>query len=191
MATPAECPTPATRLAAEAVRGEVVADVLELRRVTPQDWRSLRQLRLAALLDEPTAYCETWTDAAALPDQAWQARAARGAVGGDSIQVMAWDGARAVATAVGFERDGVGWLAAVHVTPDLRGHGLLARLLEPILAWVAERGLPALHLEVHEDNVRAQRAYARLGFVDSGRRRPYPLDRTAAELEMVLSLSAA
>lgn len=167
------------------------AESLELRRVTLQDWRSLRQLRLAALLDEPTAYCETWTAAAALPDEAWQARAARGAEGGDSFQVMAWDGARAVATAVGFEQDGVAWLAGVHVAPDLRGHGLLARLLEPIVGWAAERGLPALHLEVHEDNVRAQRAYARLGFVDSGRRRPYPLEPAAQEQEMVLPLPGA
>jgi hypothetical protein len=46
----------------------VPADQLELRRITPDDWRSVRHRRLDALLDEPTAYCERWTDAAALDD---------------------------------------------------------------------------------------------------------------------------
>ena len=169
-------------------------DLLELRRVTTADWRALRHLRLAALLDEPTAYCERWSDAAALDDDAWRTRAARGAEGGDSFQVMAWDGARPVATAVGFVeehavlRTPVAWLVAVHVAPDLRGRGLVERLVDAVAGWAREQGAPALHLEVHEANARAQAAYRRLGFTDTGRRRPYPLDAGARELELARPL---
>jgi ribosomal protein S18 acetylase RimI-like enzyme len=169
----------------------VPVETLEVRRVTEDDWRALKHLRLAALLDEPTAYCERWVDAAALDDDAWRARAVRGAEGGDSFQVMAWDGGRPVATAVGFVADDVAWLAAVHVAPDLRGRGLHARLVAPVAAWAGTQGAPSLHLEVHEDNARAQAAYRRLGFVLTGRRRPYPLDETAHELEMALALRPA
>lgn len=167
---------------------------VELRRVTAEDWRSLKHLRLAALLDEPIAYCERWTDAAAQDDDHWRARAARGAEGGDSFQVMAWDGARPVATAVGFRQahretgELLAWLAAVHVAPDVRGRGLLERLVDAVAAWGREQGAPALHLEVHEANARAQAAYRRLGFTDTGRRRPYPLDPTASELELARPL---
>lgn len=167
---------------------------VELRRVTVEDWRSLKHLRLAALLDEPIAYCERWTDAAAHDDDHWRARAARGAEGGDSFQVMAWDGARPVATAVGFLQahretgELLGWLAAVHVAPDVRGRGLLERLVDAVADWAREQGAPALHLEVHEANARASAAYRRLGFTDTGRRRPYPLDAAAQELELALPL---
>lgn len=173
---------------------EQAGEALELRRIAVDDWWALRDLRLAALLDEPTAFCERWSDAAALDDDAWRARAAHGAQGGDALQVMAFDGARPVATARG-ERDDQGrrlaWLVAVHVAPDHRGRGLLERLVEQVSGWAAEQGAPALHLEVHQDNARARAAYRRLGFVETGGRRPYPLDPTAEEHEMALALPAA
>ena len=165
------------------------ADALEVRRVVPDDWRAVRHLRLAALAETPIAYCERWVDAAALDDDAWRARVARGAEGGDSFQVMAFDGARPVATATGFVQDGVAWLVAVHVAPDVRGRGLLEQLVERVVAWAHTRQVPAVHLEVHQDNPRAAAAYRRLGFVGTGRRRPYPLDPTTEELEMALPVS--
>jgi ribosomal protein S18 acetylase RimI-like enzyme len=157
----------------------VEAASLEIRRVRPEDWRDLRALRLEALEDTPMGFLETLTDALAKPDEDWQARAARGAADGDALrdtfQVMAWHGARPVANCVCFLREGAAWLAAVYVTPDHRGQGLLAELAERCAAWGRERGMAVLRLEVHEDNARAQAAYARLGFRDTGERAPYPL----------------
>ena len=103
---------------------------------------------------------------------------------------MAWDGARAVATAVG--RPGgasTAWLEAVHVAPDWRGRGLLERLVEPVAQWARDLGATSLHLEVHEQNPRAAAAYRRLGFVPTGGRRAYPLDpATGDELELARPL---
>lgn len=165
-----------------------------VRRVSPADGPLLRALRLEALADTPIAYLETLEAATALPDGAWTARAVRGAVGGDSHQVLALDGARPVATTVVFQDADAAWLAAVYVTPSHRGTGLLARLLAPCAAWARERGATELRLEVHEDNPRAAAAYARLGFVATGERRPYPLAAPAAgagrdELVMALLLA--
>lgn len=47
--------------------------------------------------------------------------------------------------------------------------------------WADRRGLP---LEVHEDNARAQAAYRKLGFRDTGERAPYPLPPGGQELVM-------
>ena len=164
---------------------------MAVRRVTVADWPELRRLRLDALVDTPIAYLETLPEAELLPAGAWQARAARGAEGGDSLQVLALDGERAVGTSVSFTSDGRAWLAAVYLDPAWRGRGLLRRLVAPCAAWARAQGFAQLALEVHEDNPRARSAYARLGFAATGARRPYPLDPTGEEVEMVLDLGTA
>ena len=63
-------------------------------------------------------------------------------------------------------------------------------MLAGCAAWAGGRGQPHLRLEVHEDNVRARAAYARLGFVDTGVRRPYPLDRARQEHLLQLDLGS-
>jgi ribosomal protein S18 acetylase RimI-like enzyme len=156
----------------------------DLRRVVLSDWPQVRALRLEALADTPIGYLERLEDAQDLPDEAWQARAARGAEGGDSFQVLAWDGDRAVGNCVCFLRDGAAWLAGVYVAPGYRGDGLLGELADRCAEWAREQGRTVLRLEVHEDNARAQRAYARLGFAATGERAPYELDPTRDELMM-------
>ena len=156
----------------------------EVRRVTADDWRELRALRLEALADTPIGFLETLAAAQALPDEDWQARATRGAAGGDSFQVLAWDGDRAVGTCVSFLRDGAAWLAAVYVAPRARGAGLLAALVAPCTDWARDQGAAVQRLEVHEDNARARTAYERLGFADTGLRAPYPLPPGGQELVM-------
>jgi ribosomal protein S18 acetylase RimI-like enzyme len=159
-----------------------------VRRVLPDDWPALRALRLEALADTPIGFLETLARAQAYGDEEWQYRARRGAVGGDSVQVLAFAGDHPVGTVVGFVRDGRGWLAAVYVTPARRGGALLERLVRGLTDWFRERGLDEVHLEVHEDNARAQRAYATLGFVPTGERQPYDPDPTRSELTLVAPL---
>ena len=51
----------------------------KIRAVRADEWEQLRELRLAALQDAPAAFGETYAEAQALPDDNWQARAAKGA----------------------------------------------------------------------------------------------------------------
>ena len=161
---------------------------VEVPRVVADDWAALRALRLEALQDSPIAYCEAYADAVGLPDASWQARTARGAVGGDSFQVMAWAGDRPVAMCVGYREGADAGLAGVYVTPAWRGHGLLDSLVAEVVGWARAEGAPRLRLLVHESNAPAQRAYERLGFVVTGHREPYPLDPSTDEVEMALTL---
>jgi RimJ/RimL family protein N-acetyltransferase len=144
----------------------------------------VRALRLEALADTPIGFLEELSAAQALPDEAWQARVARGVEGGASFQVLAWDAGRPVGNCVCFLRDGAAWLAGVYVSPPHRGNGLLGELAERCAAWAREQGAPVLRLEVHEDNLRAQRAYTRLGFAATGHRQPYDPDPSRDELVM-------
>lgn len=166
----------------------VRAEDVELRRVVPDDWPALRALRLEALQDTPVAFCERYADAVRETDDGWRARAARGADGGDSFQVLAWLRDLPVATSVGFLDGGEAVLAAVYVTPACRGRGLLDALVDQVAAWARERSCPRLRLLVHETNLPAQRAYARLGFVPTGHREPYPLDPATEEVELARPL---
>jgi GNAT superfamily N-acetyltransferase len=160
----------------------------DVRRVRADDWPLIKGLRLEALADTPIGFLETLEQAQQLDDAVWQERAIRGADGGDSFQVLAVEDDRPVATCVCFLTDGRACLAAVYVAPSQRGHGLLAQLVQRCADWARTRGVSELVLEVHEANGRARAAYARLGFVETGATRPYPLPPGGRELAMALSL---
>jgi RimJ/RimL family protein N-acetyltransferase len=155
-----------------------------VRRIRPQDWPRSRALRLEALADTPIGFLETLEQAQQFDEQVWRERAIRGAEGGDSFQVLAWDGERPVGNSVSFLRDGRAWLVAVYLSPDARGAGLLGELVDACADWARGQGAAELVLEVHEDNARARAAYAKLGFVETGVSCPYAPDPTRRELEM-------
>jgi ribosomal protein S18 acetylase RimI-like enzyme len=155
---------------------------VRVERVGPQDWADWRTLRLQALLAAPQAFCSRYEDALAWPEARWRERLA-----GDGGCWLARDGAP-VAMAAAWQQDGRFWLGSVYVVPAARGRGLLEALLERAVGWAREQGGLELALEVHEDNAPARRAYRRLGFVETGERRPYPLGPERDELLMVLEL---
>lgn len=156
----------------------------EVSRVGPDDWAAWRDLRLEALQDTPIAFVRTYDESVGLPEQHWRELLAR-----RGCSLLARAGEVPVAMAAAWQEEGVCWLGAVYVTPSHRGTGLLARMLEPCAAWARERGERELRLEVHEDNPAAIAAYARLGFVATGERRPYPLAPDRDELVMTLRLA--
>ena len=162
-----------------------------VRRIEPVHWAQNRALRLEALENYPLGFLETLESARELADPAWQARAARGAAGGDSFHALAFAGELAIGNSVSFVSDEIAWLAAVYVSPAYRGTGLLARLVDACAGWVLEQGLSSIDLEVHEDNPRARTAYAHLGFVETGDTQPYPLPPGGSELRMRLTLAQA
>ena len=48
-----------------------------VRQLTPDDWRTLREIRLAALADAPDAFMTTYADAVGLDEQQWRVRTTR------------------------------------------------------------------------------------------------------------------
>jgi len=142
----------------------------------PDDWAAWRELRLEALCDTPIGFVQTVEQALSMDEPAWRRRMVQ-----VPCNVLIRRGGRPVAMASGLRYDGTPFLMTVYVTPDARGRGLLGELVEAVAAWA---GGP-LSLEVHQDNARAITAYRRLGFVDTGERRPYPLGPDRDEIVMV------
>lgn len=155
-----------------------------VRRVRTEEWRSLRELRLDALRDPIAhlAYLETIEAALERPDSYWQERTRTAASGTMAGQFVAVDEhgdlagtVTALVTAPG-EPDYIGEtspdlraaVVAVYVRPGHRGSGVLQAVLSETEAWLRGLGVPQVRLHVNEQNPRAQGAYRKCGYVDTG-----------------------
>jgi len=167
-----------------------------VRRVRPDEWQHVRELRLEALRDPDArmAFLDTFASSRAQPDEFWRQRALAGAESEAAAQFVGIDGAAWVASATGLVREAGSLdhlartvhtrrvdVVGVYVGPGHRGSGLLDALFHAVAGWAAELGIDRLTLDVHADNARAQRAYRRVGFVETGTTFTGPI---GPELEM-------
>ena len=163
-----------------------------VRRIRPDDWPTLRTVRLAALADSPLAFETTLAQASAYADSDWQARALRHASADDNSMFLAFDPAGEPVGMMGAElaKDGGRvWVFAVWVAPAHRGGQAATALIDTVAAWARDTlGAAELILEVNATNARAAAFYRRCGFVATGRSRPYPHDPALTELELVKPL---
>ncbi|MGA4841019.1 GNAT family N-acetyltransferase [Streptomyces sp. G45] len=177
-----------------------------IRTVRADEWRRVRELRLAALRDPAAgvAFLETYERAAARPDAYWKDRTASAAArDGAMLQFVAEgpDGAWAGSVTALVEEPGTptllgapidrrqAHLVGVYVRPEARGTGLTEDLFDAAVTWAfAPDGAAAerVRLFVHQDNPRAEAFYRRYGFTRSGQHAPVPDDPAAREYEMVL-----
>lgn len=154
-----------------------------VREARSEDWRSLRELRLAALRDPvaSVAFFEPYQVAAELGRSDWERRATSSAKRATYVGV-AEDGGWAGMLAV-FEKERVARVVGVYLLPEHRGTGLGAQLLRSAIAWAGER---EVRLHVHENNERAARFYAGLGFRPTGESQVDPRDRSLRAFELSL-----
>ncbi len=133
-----------------------------IRYTTEADWQELKRIRLAALLDAPTAFGVAHASAAAYSDAAWQERAAgRGA----GRYLLALEGEQAVGIVAHVAgTDGALGLIAMWVAPAHRGTAAAAQLVRAVQNHVQEAGYDRVVLGVAPDNQRAAALYQKLGF---------------------------
>lgn len=139
----------------------------EIRRLGPDDWPLLRDIRLKALRDSPDAYESTYEDGRRLTEDDWRARIGRAA------QFVALAEPEPVGLAAGLYDDedcqpGERLVVSFWVDPAYRGTGLSARLMGAVAHWAREDGATALILDVGVANQPAWRAYLRFGFQPTG-----------------------
>lgn len=133
-----------------------------VRPTTEADWETLREVRLAALLDAPTAFGLTHATAAAYGEEQWRDRAA-GRTRAEYLLAFA-DG-----EAAGMIGGFVGAaselnLIGMWVKPACRGTGAAAALVDAVKARAVEQGQERVVLEVSPDNARAAAFYRKQGF---------------------------
>lgn len=140
--------------------------VLSVVPVTEDNWRTYRDVRLAALLDTPRAFANTYAVSAAYPDESWLARLTSMRVFLALLDdrpvgtVAIWHGAD--------QADDEIYLIGMWVSASVRGRGVGDLLVSTALDAAGEEGYARVHLEVAEENLPAQRLYERHGFAPTG-----------------------
>jgi len=153
-----------------------------VRAVDAGAWRTMRDVRLAALQDAPHAFGSSYLREVNFTQDDWLSRIARGA------NFLAYTGEAAAAPAgiVGaFEpQPGRAELVSMWVHPQARGQGTGRALVETVLQWARAEGHHHVHLWVTETNDPARRLYAHCGFAATGERKPLPSHPHYAEIAM-------
>lgn len=145
-----------------------------VQRLTADDWRVWRDVRLAALADAPYAFGSSLAREQSFNETDWRARLAPS--NGLSAVVLL-DG-QPVGAIGGYTPAGAAavLLIAMWARPDLRGRGLGDALVSEVLAWAREQGWPSIELRVADGNNAARRLFLRHGFAPNGRREPLESD---------------
>lgn len=140
----------------------VLTSAIAIRAACPHDWRALKTIRLAALLDAPTAFGVSHASAAAESDEAWRQRASSSA---QRTFFLAWDGQQAVGIAAQVvNRLGECHLIAMWVHPAYRGMAVAPQLVEAVKQRAVAGGHRRLVLDVAPGNARAAAFYGKQGF---------------------------
>jgi GNAT superfamily N-acetyltransferase len=169
---------------------------LAARRIRADEGPLLKQVRLAALAEDPGAFSAKHADENAFDDGVWDERAARGAAdaeGGTGTFVLDAVGHdAAVGIAVG-HRPGPDptrvELVSMWVDPSVRGTGAGRLLVDAVAGWAAETGASHLDLWVMRSNGGAQAFYERLGFAVTDDIEVAPDDPCRDEVRMTRTIA--
>ena len=143
---------------------------MEAVRLTCDDWRLLREVRLAALADAPYAYGSSLAAEQDLPEDRWRQRISSG------VWVVAVDDGAPAGLVGSYLAHDTPMLVAMWVTPARRGRGVGDVLVTEILRCAAENRWSRLTLRVADGNDAARRLFLRHGFTSTGRRQPLESD---------------
>ena len=143
---------------------------MPIRRLTPDDAPTYRELRLRALREHPDAFTSDWEEASTRPLEESRQRLA-------SVWVPFWgafDEGGALAGMVGLEcasgakQRHKGTVVAMYVSREAAGRGIGRELLQALVLHAAAIGLTDLVLTVTEGNSSAIRLYREAGFAAFG-----------------------
>src|SRR5919106_460409 len=120
--------------------------MIDVVRVGPDEWSTVRKVRLAALLDTPDLFWSTHDDEVDKPESWWREFVDAGA------WFVAYDGGLPVGISAAIRdpelEESDRQLISMWVEPDARGGGVGAKLIEAVKAWARADGARALQLQV-------------------------------------------
>ena len=136
-----------------------------IRRAKPGDEPTLRDIRLQALSDSPSAFGSTYERELARTTADWRRWLSPGA----TFILDAGEPRGIVACARDEDDTDVVDLMAMWVHPSLRGGPAADALVRSVLSWATDERAREVRLRIARGNHRAQRCYERNGFSATGR----------------------
>lgn len=163
---------------------------MNIRRIRSHEGLRLRDIRLRALADAPTAFGSTLAEEQARPAGEWDRLAREDAVSGTRVRFVAEENGRWYGMAGGFvltKEPEAAQLVSMWVDPAQRRTGLGTALVEVVVQWARGCGARRIQLWVTDTNTGAKSLYRKSGFRDTDRVKPLP---SAPELQEVLMVRA-
>lgn len=161
----------------------------DIRPLVPDEWFTLRNIRLTALSESPHAFLSTYEREKVYGEDQWRAEFTRG-----DWNVGFVDGR--AASLLGVTRDpdtpaDACYLEYLWVAPDCRGRHVALDMIAAVLEGLRARGMRTAFLWVLDGNEVAMRVYRRAGFVSTNHRQPLAArpGRTEERLYLNLGLS--
>lgn len=139
-------------------------DVIALQILTPDNWRTWRELRLRALAEAPYAFGSRLEDWQHAPEAEWRKRLS---LPGSHNIIASFEG-NPVGMVTGAPLEESYKIISLWVAPEGRGRGVGDALIAEVIRWAATLGIGQLYLDVLERNAYAIRLYTRHGFLDAG-----------------------
>lgn len=174
----------------------------EVRRVMPQEWATLRSIRLAGLRDAPRSFGSSYEREAGWDEARWRESARSvawflawregrplGIAGGTGGRRSGPAGQPGEPSAPG-ETEGERQVIAMWVDPSARGTGIADALIGAVAGWARADGARVLRLWVADASPRARAFYHRAGFRPTGETDEMPGDPGAKQQEFTLDLYA-
>lgn len=160
---------------------------VEIVLATSEDWERVRDVRIRALADAPSAYGSRLEEEQDQPESSWRARLEQQAAA-TFLAIDSHETVGLVRTFVTPEDVTTADLVSMWVAPHARGQGVGRQLVAAVVEWVRHHDATSVQLWVTETNAAARRLYESCGFVLSGRRRTLPSDPLLSEVAMRLDL---
>lgn len=163
------------------------ATMIVVRRIRPDEADLLRNVRLAALADTPSAFASTYADESLLTEEDWSDRARAGSAGATRATFFAVADDDIVGLVGGYSPDPASCrveLVSMWTHPAVRRTGVGRLLVNAVFDWARACGAQAVELWVTRGNVGAEKLYRGMGFVDTGDYQPLPSDPCKEELRM-------
>lgn len=142
--------------------------MLTIRRIKPSDSDLYKTLRLKSLLDSPGAFGTSHETAMLRDRESWISQAEAGSFGSDSAIFLTFKEKQAIGLAAIYrmiDPSEVGELMQVWVTPEHRGKGVGATILEFVMLWALNNKFRAVTAGIMEGNSEALAFYQKHGFV--------------------------
>jgi len=154
-----------------------------VRQPVVEDWQALRDIRLEALRDAPSAFGSTYEREVVRGETQWRDRISRG---GTFLAYLPDLTASEPAGLIGgYQEDpATVELVSMYVRPRARGRGVGEALVTAVIGWARDQKAVEVHLWVTETNAPARALYERCGFALTGEQQPLPSDPSLGEVAM-------
>ena len=146
-----------------------------IRELSEGDWREYSAIRLESLSDSPDSFGSTFEKESSFEPEQWKSRLRITPPIQDAVALAAIDDSSFIGLLSCVIREvdpSSGYLYQMWVSPEYRGRGVGAALVDRVKVWAVTRNIEYLLLSVTTINTEAISLYESVGFVSDGNTEP-------------------